>query len=92
MGRSVTGGGLTGKDISKADVSVNIYCFLRAQKTQSEVEALCAIGDEYVTIKELGSIFKVPYETIVSTAIDYIRGIGGFEKFAEYGLIRPEQQ
>ena len=30
MGDSVTGGGLHGKDLSKADVSVNIYCFLKA--------------------------------------------------------------
>ncbi|MCM1532905.1 MAG: S-adenosylmethionine synthetase N-terminal domain-containing protein, partial [Ruminococcus flavefaciens] len=28
MGHSVTGGGLHGKDLSKADVSVNIYAFL----------------------------------------------------------------
>ena len=27
MARSVTGGGLHGKDLSKADVSVNIYAF-----------------------------------------------------------------
>lgn len=27
MGRAVTGGGLHGKDLSKADVSVNIYAF-----------------------------------------------------------------
>ncbi len=31
MGDSVTGGGLHGKDLSKADVSVNIYAFLEAQ-------------------------------------------------------------
>ena len=32
MGRSVTGGGLHGKDLSKADVAINIYAFLKAQK------------------------------------------------------------
>ncbi len=32
MADSVTGGGLHGKDLSKADVSVNIYAFLKAQK------------------------------------------------------------
>ncbi len=32
MGRAVTGGGLHGKDLSKADVSVNIYAHLRAQE------------------------------------------------------------
>ena len=31
MADSVTGGGLHGKDLSKADVSVNIYAFLKAQ-------------------------------------------------------------
>jgi S-adenosylmethionine synthetase len=29
MADSVTGGGLHGKDLSKADVSVNIYAFLK---------------------------------------------------------------
>lgn len=33
MAQSVTGGGLHGKDLSKADVSVNIHAFLKAQKT-----------------------------------------------------------
>ena len=33
MGDSITGGGLHGKDLSKADVSVNIYAWLKAQKT-----------------------------------------------------------
>ena len=32
-GDSMTGGGLHGKDLSKADVSVNIYAFLKAQET-----------------------------------------------------------
>ena len=31
MGRAVTGGGLHGKDLSKADVSVNIYAHIKAQ-------------------------------------------------------------
>ena len=35
MGDSVTGGGLWGKDLSKADVSVNICAFLKAQETTS---------------------------------------------------------
>ena len=33
MGDSVTGGGLHGKSFCKADVSVNIYAFLKAQET-----------------------------------------------------------
>lgn len=80
MGDSVTGGGLHGKDLSKADVSVNIYAFLKAQKTGAPVELSCAIGDETVDGK--------PYEEIVSIAGEYIKSVGGFEKFAEWGLIR----
>ena len=79
MGDSVTGGGLHGKDLSKADVSVNIYAFLKAQQTRRPVELSCAIGDETVDGK--------PYEEIVEIAREYIHSIGGFEKFAEWGLI-----
>ena len=80
MGDSVTGGGLHGKDLSKADVSVNIYAWLKAQETGQPVELCCAIGDEVVDGK--------PYSEIVEIARAYIKGIGGFEKFAEWGLIR----
>ena len=78
QGDSVTGGGLHGKDLSKADVSVNIYAFLKAQETNQVVELSCAIGDEYIDNK--------PYEEIVEIAKDFIQGLGGFEKFAEWGL------
>ena len=78
MADSVTGGGLHGKDLSKADVSVNIYCFLKAQATNQVVEISCAIGDEYIDNR--------PYEEVVEIARDFITGLGGFEKFAEWGL------
>ena len=78
MADSVTGGGLHGKDLSKADVSVNIYAFLKAQKTGEAVSLCCAIGDEVIDGK--------PYEEIVDIAREYIRDVGGFEKFAEWGL------
>ena len=78
MADSVTGGGLHGKDLSKADVSVNIYAFLKAQETGNPVELCCAIGDETIDGK--------PYEEIVEIARKYIAEIGGFEKFAEWGL------
>ncbi len=78
MADSVTGGGLHGKDLSKADVSVNIYAFLLAQKLNEPVKMCCAIGDEAVN--------GVPYENIVEIARDYIKAQGGFEKFAEWGL------
>lgn len=80
MADSVTGGGLHGKDLSKADVSVNIHAFLKAQRTGEPVELCCAIGDDTVD--------GLPYSEIVDEAREYIRSIGGFEKFAEWGLVR----
>lgn len=80
MGQSVTGGGLHGKDLSKTDVSVNIYAWLKAQATREPVELCCAIGDETIDGR--------PYEEIVRIAKTYIDAQGGFEKFAEWGLIR----
>lgn len=79
MADSVTGGGLHGKDLSKADVSVNIYAFLKAQETGTAVELCCAIGDEYIDNR--------PYEEIVDIAREFIFDLGGFEKFAEWGLV-----
>lgn len=79
MADSVTGGGLHGKDLSKADVSVNIYAFLKAQNTGVPVELCCAIGDDTVDGR--------PYSEIVDEAGRFIVSIGGFEKFAEWGLV-----
>ena len=78
MAQSVTGGGLHGKDLSKADVSVNIYAFKKAQETGQVVELNCAIGDTEIDGK--------PYSEIVEEARQYINELGGFEKFAEWGL------
>ena len=78
MAQSLTGGGLHGKDLSKADVSVNIYVFLKAQKENKVIELNCAIGDDTIDGK--------PYSEIVQLAKEYIDNIGGFEKFAEWGL------
>ena len=80
MADSVTGGGLHGKDLSKADVSVNIYAWLTAQETGKPVELSCAIGDDTVD--------GVPYTEIVEMAKKYIQNLGGFEKFAEWGPVR----
>lgn len=78
MADSITGGGLHGKDLSKADVSVNIYAFLKAQETGKPVELCCAIGDEIIDGR--------PYSEIVEIAREYIKFVGGFESFAEWGL------
>lgn len=79
MADSVTGGGLHGKDLSKADVSVNIYAFLKAQETGMPAELCCAIGDDRIDGR--------PYAEIVEMARHYIDACGGFEKFAEWGLL-----
>ena len=78
MAESVTGGGLHGKDLSKSDVSINIYAFLKSQELNREINLSCAIGDEFVDNR--------PYSEIVEIARDYINTIGGFEKLAEWGL------
>ena len=78
MADSVTGGGLHGKDLSKADVSINIYAFLKAQKENKDIKISCAIGDLYVDGKK--------YSEIVEIARKYIDKLGGFEKLAEWGL------
>ena len=59
-------------------MSVNIYAFLKAQKTGKPVQLVCAIGDDEVD--------GIPYADIVEQAREYIDSIGGFEKFAEWGL------
>ena len=101
MGDAVTGGGLHGKDLSKADVSVNIVCHLLALRHSCPVTATCAIGDKEVTF-HIGGNPKQPfpanlptspdktlsYRDIVEQASLYIHTLGGFEKFAELGLIR----
>ena len=76
------GGTMHGKDLSKADCSVNIYLFLLAQQKHREFRAICSIGDKYVNIN--GQLVK--FDTIVKTAKKYIESIGGFEKFACWGL------
>ena len=78
MADSVTGGGLHGKDLSKADVTLNIYAFLKAQETGKPVQIACAIGDD--------TIDGHPYQDLVDIAAEYISSVGGFEKFAEWGL------
>lgn len=83
MGDGITGGGLHGKDLSKADVSVNIWAHLWAQKLGREVKCLCAIGDTAVMVDGEPVLFS----EMVETAREYIESVGGFEKFAEWGLV-----
>lgn len=92
MGRAVTGGGLHGKDLSKADVSINIAAHIIAQDEQCEVDACCAIGDELVSFRIRRNEQRTDYRTmdysdVVEMARDYINELGGFEKLAEWGLV-----
>lgn len=102
MGAAMTGGGLHFKDLSKADVSVNIVCHMLAQKHRLPVEACCAIGDEQVTFRldtaacsdpqppNLGGLMTLPFADIVEQARLYVlTDCGGFEHLAEWGLVRP---
>lgn len=87
MGRAVTGGGLHGKDLSKADVSVNIFCHLMAQELGEPVQAFCAIGDGSIWFETAyGEPTYATYPEIVEKAGEYIKKLGGFEKLAEWGL------
>ena len=73
-----------GKDLSKADVSVNIWAYLESIRTGREVTACCSIGDE--------TVCGIPYRDIVEQARLYIHTLGGFERFAEWGLIRVDRE
>lgn len=105
MGDAVTGSGIQGKDLSKADVTVNLFLHIAANEPEriglADYEkgdvytASCAIGDTKVKIeteqngKTLGIWFD--YSTMIEVVRQYIYDIGGFEKLAEWGLIRPNQ-
>ena len=95
MGDGVTGGGLMGKDLSKADVSVNIVCFLKAVASGQTVTAMCSIGDENVTFQYAdGRRETETFADVVEMARLYILTDcgGSFERFAEWGLLRPKAQ
>ena len=54
------------------------------------VTAICSIGDECVTfVYADGRTETERFEKIVEDAREYIHGLGGFEAFAMWGLIRP---
>jgi S-adenosylmethionine synthetase len=91
MGDAVTGGGLHGKDLSKADVSVNIYLHQLAQRRDRKIALTwCAIGDD-VIIPEGDQLHheETRFSDVIEIAREYVKSIGGFEKLAEWGLIRP---
>lgn len=81
--------GLHGKDLSKADVSVTLYInALSKQHGGAFVKAYCSIGDDAVVIDvEEHDTVTVRFADIVAFAHEYVNAVGGFEKFAEYGVI-----
>lgn len=91
MGDGVSGGGINGKDLSKCDVSVNIVCFLKAVQSGQTVMACCSIGDEQVTFQYAsGKTETETFADVVEQARLYVlTDCGSFEKFSEWGLIRP---
>lgn len=102
MGDAVSGGGLHGKDLSKMDVTANIVCHMLAQRHHTPVECYCAIGDESLTFRfpQPGdfpdNLPAHPHITMtVAEAVEMARLYiltdcgGSFERFAEWGLIRP---
>lgn len=102
MGDGVTGGGLHGKDLSKGDVSINIACFILAQRYGTPIEACCSIGDEQVTFNGYycaeafsKGLERLPITMSFRDVVEMVRLYiltdceGSFEKFAEWGLLRP---
>lgn len=90
MGRAATGGGLHFKDLSKADITLNICCHLLAELFGEEVRASVAIGDaEVVFYTRTERLQTLPFSNCIKMAQNYIDELGGFEKFAEWGLLRP---
>ena len=87
LGRAVTGGGLHFKDISKADVSVNVYLHKLAKESKRDELpvkfGMCAIGDKEVCVDGQ----YISYKEISKVALDYIKELGDFEKMAECGLV-----
>lgn len=81
--------GNCGKDLSKADVSVNIACHLLAQAHGQTCTASCAIGDEEITFRfeDEDMTITEPYENVVEIARNYVNDLGGFERLAEWGLV-----
>lgn len=91
MADSVTGGGLHGKDLSKADVSVNIYAWLKAQEYGVPVELCCAIGDDTVDGRPMTAVYscvRILAEAIAGLPLHVYRYTknGGKEKAIDHPL------
>lgn len=85
LGRAITGGSIQAKDLSKADVTLNIFAYECAKKSNKDVELCCSIGSNKILID--GDTYS--YQYLTDEVKKYINKLGGFEKLAEWGLIRP---
>src|SRR5574344_791441 len=74
--------GLHGKDLSKSDVSISIYLALKSKELGIPLEAKVSIGDDKVIIENK----EILYKDIADYVKEYINSLGGFEKFAEWGI------
>ena len=72
---------LHGKDLFNPEVTLAIYGCLKVESKGGEIQFSCHEGDT--------SIGKMKYSLIVKRVKDYINSLGGFEKFAEWGYLRP---
>lgn len=65
-----------------------LACHIMANNIDSEVSALCAIGDDNVVFTSGNgkNIAKMPYNEVIAMAKGFIEHLGGFEKLAEWGL------
>lgn len=80
LGSCYLGGGVCGKCTAHPDVAVAIYAFLKASAEHRPVAVHCSFMDDEVDGR--------PYQEIVAMAKSYIVEVGGFERLAEWGLIR----
>ena len=86
MADSLTGGGLCGKDLSKADVTLNLYAWKLAQETGKEVSIVCAIGDTDVTVRVAEETRTCRFRDLVNQMREVLfRDYGGFEGLATWG-------
>ena len=76
MADSVTGAVCTARTYPRQMSSIST---LPQSTGNGKPSACCAIGDDTIDGR--------PYSEIVEIARDYIRACGGFEKFAEWGLV-----
>ena len=81
------GGNMHGKDLSKADVTLNILCYKYAQEREQDCYCECGIGDSSVRFIFGDIVDEQPYDDCVREAHEFIReNYGSFEKLAEWGL------